>query len=363
MTARLFLAHTPLHILYSLSLIRAEPGPPPLLAVFNDFAGAGCAVGGLAGLLPAPGRAILLPGALDAPPLPPPIGRLTAHLPLIAAARRARRLLAGAPLDAVYLFNDMRPDVQQIAAEARRRNPACRVCAIEDGAAAYVDRQPPERLPARRLPALFPLVYGRGFERLEGMGRFSLLQAAYLTFPAHANAALRRLPARALPRPAFSPAELEALIGLFAPAEAAPGRDWPSQAALICVPHSSGLTPALLANLRALIRAWQARGWEVLLKAHPREREDPARLLASVEGARVLAQAIPAELIVARLGPALRAVASGPSSVLHTTRWLNPAADAWLVSVEGAPLPAELARFLAAIGVRTLAAGDAGGDG
>jgi len=110
--------------------------------------------------------------------------------------------------------------------------------------------------------------------------------------------------------------------------------------------------------LRAALRAPDLLGPLV-----ERVGEDPARLLASVEGARVLARAIPAELIVARLGPALRAVASGPSSVLHTTRWLNPAADAWLVSVEGAPLPAELARFLAAIGVRTLAAGDAGGDG
>lgn len=354
MAIRLFLAHTPLHILYSLSLIRAEPGPPPWLAMFNDFEGAGRTVDGLAGLLPAPGRAILLPGAQDAPRLPNPLRRLTAHLPLIAAVRRVRRLLAAHSLQAAYLFNDMRPDVQQIAAEARQGNPDCRLYAIEDGTAAYVDRQPPERTHARRLTALFPLVYGQSFERLESMGSFSRLQAAYLTFPEYASAALQRLPRYALPRPIFSPQELEALIGLFAPPEGSLF-DWQglSRAALICVPHSSGLTAALLANLRSLIRVWREQGWEVLLKAHPREQEDPARLLVAGERIRVLARTIPAELIVARLGSALCAVASGPSSVLHTTRWLNPAAEVWLISAEDAPPPPELARFLAAIGVWT----------
>lgn len=353
MTIRLFLAHTPLHILYSLSLIRAEPGPPPWLAVFNDFEGARRVVDGLVGLLPTAGRTILLPGAQDAPRLPRPLRRLTAHLPLIAAVRRARRLLSAHPPQAAYLFNDMRPDVQQIAADACRRSPGCRVYAVEDGAAAYVDRQPPERTHARRLTALFPLVYGRSFERLEGMGGFSLLQAAYLTFPEYAGAALRRLPCYALPRPAFSPQELEALISLFTPPEDGLF-DWQglSRPALICVPHSSGLTPALLVNLRGLIQAWEERGWEVLLKAHPREQEDLARLLAAGEDVRVLARTIPAELIVARLGSALGAVASGPSSVLHTTRWLNSTAEAWLISAEDAPFPPELARFLAAIGVR-----------
>lgn len=359
MTIRLFLAHTPLHILYSLSLIRAEPGPSPWLAVFNDFEGARRAVDGLAGLLPASGRTILLPGAQDAPRLPHPLRRLTAHLPLIAAVRRARHLLATHPPQTVYLFNDMRPDVQQIAVDALRRSPGCRLYAVEDGAAAYVDRQPPERTHARRLTALFPLVYGRGFERLEGMGGFSLLQAAYLTFPEHANAALRRLPRHALPRPVFTPPELDALIGLFAPPEDGLF-DWQglSRPALICVPHSSALTPALLANLHGLIRAWEGQGWQVLLKAHPREQEDLARLLTAGEDVRVLVRTIPAELIIARLGSALRAVASGPSSVLHTTRWLNPAAEAWLISAEDAPFPPELARFLAAIGVRMPASED-----
>lgn len=359
MTIRLFLAHTPLHILYSLSLIRAEPGPPPWLAVFNDFEGAGRTVDGLAGLLPAPGRAILLPGAQDAPRLPYPLRRLTAHLPLLTAVRHARRLLATHPPQAVYLFNDMRPDVQQIAAETLQHSPACRLYAIEDGLAAYVDRQPPERTHARRLTALFPLVYGRRFERLESMGSFSLLQAAYLTFPEHAGAALRRLPCYALPRPAFSPQEVEALIGLFTPPEGgSSGWQELTRAALICVPHSSGLTPALLASLRGLIRAWREQDREVLLKAHPRDQQDPVRLLAAEEGIHVLVRAIPAELIVARLGTALGAVASGPSSVLHTTRWLNPAAEAWLVGAEDAPLPAELARFLTAIGVRMVGSED-----
>ncbi len=358
-----FLTHTPLHIFYSLCLIRAEPDTQPLIAVFNDFEGAGRVANGLADLLPVPGRAILLPGALDAPRLPGPVRRLTNHLPLIAAARRARRLLTAIPPDTVYLFNDMRPDIQQIAAEARQCNPACRVWAVEDGMATYLDRQPAEHTHAKRLTALFPLIYGRGFERLEIMGGFSLLQAACLTFPEHANTVLRRLPGHALPRPAFSMAELDALIRLFA----GPGEeDWAAwggeaQAALIGIPHSLGLTPALQADLRALIRAWQAQDWTVLLKAHPREQDDPARLLAGSKNVRVLARTIPAELIVARLGPALRAVASGLSSMLYTTRWLNPAVDVWLVGAEDVPLPAELARFLAAIGVRTWTEGNTSG--
>ncbi len=367
---RVFLVHSPLHVLFTLGLIQAAPERPALVLLFDDFPGARRLAPGLddllkttgllgtAGLLPQPQIAVL-PGVYSYPRtlghpawrrLPP--ARLTNHLPLILAARRALRLTRPLEIDWVGVFSDLRPDVQQIAGGLKARHPGCRVAYVEHGTTAYIDTLPPRHLAAKRAPWAFRLVYGPHFQQATGVGQFAALDEAYLLFPEHANAALRRLPRHPLPPLRLTPADLGGLFPLPAPespAAAAP------QVALFLPPLARNTTPAMLAAFQAAIARCAAEDVLPLLKLHPREARP--ELFAFTDVVR-LDQAAPSEVVVSWLGPRLRRVISGGfSTALYTARWLNPEAEAVLLTLPDAFTPREMLRLYRALGVSVQEAG------
>ena len=346
MTFRVFLPHGPLHVLFVLSLIQAEPEQPALILLFADIPDWARLAAGLRDLLPAPHRVQVLPGRFSYPHtlqhpayrrLPP--ARLTDHLPLVLAVRRALAFTHDLPVDQVLVFNDMRPDVQQIAARLKARH-ACSVTYVEDGTAAYVDTLPARTLHAKRLGWAFRLVYGRHFQRVSSQGQFAALDSGCLLFPEYANRALSRLPLTPLPPLTSTPDTLRHLFAL--PAASAPASA-AAQVALICPPRSRSISPALRDHYDTAIRRCAAQGLTPLLKLHPRE-EYPH--VFGGQGAIRLEASIPSEAVVAWLGPRLhRLVSGGISTTLHTTRWLNPAAEIVLLHAAGEVLPPGLEKL------------------
>ncbi|MBN2470833.1 MAG: hypothetical protein JXN59_08925 [Anaerolineae bacterium] len=359
MPYRVFLAHTPLHLLLTLSLIQTAPECPALVLLYEDFPGAARLITGLRELWPAPHRVNLLPGTHSYPRTLQhpayqrlPLARLTNHLPPILAARRALRLTRPFAIDWVGVFSDLRPDVQQIAGGLKARHPGCRVAYVEHGTTPYIDTLAPEFLGGKRAAWAFRLVYGPHFQQVTGTGQFAALDEAHLIYPAHANAALRRLPCHPLLPPRIPPDELRGLFPL--PPPESPAASAP-RVALVLPPRARTLSSATFAQLQAAITRCAADGLTPLLKLHPREME-PERF--RMEGVIVLDRATPSEIVVSWLGPRLaRVISVGNSTALYTARWLNPAAEAVLFLLPDVPVPPEMLRLYRALGVTMQAVG------
>jgi hypothetical protein len=351
MAYQVALALTPLHILNSLSLMTGADSSPALVFVIEEFATARQVSAGLGAFMPAGSRVVLLPGSetlrrhVPAALRRPPLSYVTGQIPGVLASLRARRTARRLPVERVLVCADIHPYLQQIAGAIRDRNPGCRIVAVEDGAASYIDELPPALRMAGRFPGLFRRVYGRHFAPQTGLGQFPLLDEAHLLYPEHANAALRRLPLHPLPPLDFPPAQLDALIALFGGDPAAVQTN--GAATLICLPHPRVMRPALLERFRAAAAGYAAAGLTVFVKAHPRAAPDS---LPALEG-QWIAGAVPAELIAARLGSRLRVVISGYSTILYTVRRLSPDAQAVLVQDPAIPIPAEVLALYRAVGV------------
>lgn len=351
MATRVFLAHTPLHILFSLSLIQQAGGTPAHLLVSEDFAAARRVVAGLPALLPPPHRVHLLPGKASFPGLQRlPLTQLTNHLPLLIAARRGCALTRPLSIERVHIFNDLRPDMQHIAGCIKARQPDCRIIYVEDGASSYVDTLQPWLRGGKRFRRLFRLVYGPHVQPGTSLGQFRLLEAATVIHPDHANHALRRLPLTPLPAPGLDRDGWATLSGVFGGAP--PRLDDSAPVTLLCLPHSLMMTPALLDRFRRVGADYAARGMTVLVKLHPRETEDAAVMLDNAAFIPV-DRAVPAEILVAWLGSRLHAVVSGYSTILYTAGWLSPGVRAVLLEDAGVPFPPELMALLRAVGVTT----------
>ncbi|GAB4574268.1 MAG: hypothetical protein Kow0077_19910 [Anaerolineae bacterium] len=348
-----FLAHTPLHLLFTLSLVRDVDFQPAHVILVEDWPGVSAIASRLPDLLPPDSRVSVLPGA--ATPRPRwlrryPVSRLANHLPLVQAVRRARQLLAGQDVRRVCLFIDHRPDVQQIAGAVKAANPGCRIAYVEDGASAYVNELPPQHRLAKRFPLAFRLVYGRYFEQVCGQGQFSLLDEAYLLYPSLASRALSRLPVHRIPPLSLTSQEVDQLLRLF-------GSDTPrlppdQPVVFVALPLSLVVTPALEARLGEVLAGYAAAGSTLLFKPHPRETR-PWAAQPRLAGSSIwLNPAVPGEVVLAWLGGRLQAVVSGLSSMLYTARWFNPAASAVLVDVPDVMIPPEVARVFQAAGVQ-----------
>jgi hypothetical protein len=281
----------------------------------------------------------------------------TMQLPDAAGPRPARervnaRWLAG--LDdfirskRVFVFNDLKPDVQLLCRRASGRG-AQTFCA-EDGGAVYssLSWASPWPLHLRRI-----VRFGQWIENLTASGSSRYVQVCLALHPDLVRPELQRKPVWALQQSALPDLLASSWIGEFLSHYQMP------RAALACdelYALARGRTEEVRKRLRGRlseeIRASRHAGRDCVVKYHPQEPED--FLGAAALGARLLPTDIPAELVYLASGERLRRVIGDAGTTLLTARWLAPQAEVFsALNLSGRDDP-WYARTLDRLGVQRL---------
>jgi len=333
-SARLFIASTPMVALACAGAARAQPGRSRLVLI-EDFDLAGQLEDLLRAWRDNPFEAILrLPGRHTERELGAPDSghglRYFLYRARVKRSLRHRTLQAIAGLDAdlrpdeVWLANDRKPETQlalHLASE-RAGRPVGRY--LDDGLYSYLGdvRQRPV---TRRLDAFTKrLAYGRWWQRAAHAGTTRWIAEAWLAFPGEGTpyppARRRHLPPDWFDNPAMCRLALLAArrFGLRR-------RELARVGLVLVLPHSNQLraNPDLPARLRARIDRARSEGQQVAVKYHPREHgADPAGLL---EGgvALKLPPLLPLELLLPLLPDGSVLLGEG-STALLAARWLRP---------------------------------------
>jgi hypothetical protein len=333
-TARLFIASTPMIALACAGAALAHPGRSRLLLI-EDFDLAGRLQDLLEGWRDNPFEAIMrLPGRHTEHVMGARDGgsgvRHFLHRLRVKRALRRQTLTEIEKIDAslrpdeVWLGNDRKPETQLALhrASQRARQPVGRY--LDDGLYSYLGdvRQRPL---VRRIDAFVKrLGYGRWWQRADHAGTTSWIREAWLVFideetpyPPHLR--------RALPRHWYDGRPI-CRLGLQAARAFGLDRRALSKVGLVLVlPHSNQLRAnhGLLQRLRDRVRDECGRGRQVAVKYHPREIDpDPAGLLRDGT-VRALPTLLPLELILPLLPPGVALLGEG-STALLAARWLRP---------------------------------------
>jgi hypothetical protein len=334
MDYNVFLAHTPLHVLYTYHLLHTqEDGIPALICLSHDFEAAPVLAARLRQHLPQRHRVMLLPG-IHARPDWGPFTKLTNHLPLLAALQRTRAALRAIRVRSVFVFNDTRPEVQAIMALAKHRSGAS-LQYVEDGVAAYITHaDSPLRA---RVAWLQRVLYTSDFYPSVTHGMHPLLDGAILTFPDLAHTGLKRLPLAPIPPVDPAAPHIWKLFDIFGFSWTMNTGDRP--AALVCLVPFARLTQDFRALLERVIADCRRVGLRVLVKQHPRDEASPPDL---GEDVIFIDKGVPAELVCLRLGRQLRRLYAEYSTILLTSGWLIPGIERLYLDYQPMP-PARLA--------------------
>lgn len=327
MGADVYIIYTPLHLLYTLSLIRANERHAYVMLV-HSFQTAPQVLYRMGNLLPDT-QFDLLPGQLShwghiattaahsQNRLLRLISKLLNHIPIVQAMWKARKKLRGIKLDRLFIFNDIRPEAQALMETALKCH--AEVWLVEDGIGAYLNTPQLSQL-RQRMVWLQRLIYGRGFHALGTIGSHPAIQQAIVLYPEAANKALMRIPRHSMP-PFDLRDDMQQLMHVFAPDEAI---DWASfgQCVLICLPlyHHTAEPEAFRQAVERIIAMHQAQEITVLVKYHPRE----IVFHFNTSGVHVVNHTIPAELVCAALEKQLIKIYAEMSSILLTAGWVNP---------------------------------------
>jgi len=254
----------------------------------------------------------------------------TTQLPYAGGSRPARERANGRSLtvldaavraERVFIFNDLKPDVQLLCRRARTRG-AQTFCA-EDGGAAYssLSWASPWRLHWRRV-----VRFGPWIENLSASGSSRHVQVCLALHPSLVRPELQRKPVWALQRSVLPDILASSWISQFL------AHYRLSREALACdelYALARGRTEKVREQLRRRlgeeIRAARQAGRDCVVKYHPQEPED--FLGAEALGARVLPADIPAELVYLASGERLRRVIGDAGTTLLSARWLAPQAQ------------------------------------
>lgn len=326
---RVFIVHTPLHILHTLSLIKDNP-KPSYVFIMEDFSSAKSLLKHLPCLLDHESNVKLLPGRVSIHGIlqnpiikrSPLLLKFVQHVPLIRSMGMVRSYLRRIQADQLFVFNDTRPDIQNIIGFLKKQG--CQhVFLVEDGIGVYMDTLLSNVLSANRMRWLFPFVYGRQFERVERLGGYSQITAGYLTFPKYANNVLHTKPLHVLPLPTLSPHELNILYHGFASTTFVPPQT-SDQMVIVGVPYSSSTTPEVMKSLSHMINVFLKQGLKVLLKPHPLELlQNPFQVVIQ-NGIQFVDKNVPIELLVLMLGKSVKAVYLEFSTAVYMIRRINP---------------------------------------
>jgi len=334
-TRALHFASTPMIALEAAAIALARPGRHRLV-VIEDFDNAGRFTDLLQRWRDCPFEAIeRLPGrytehARGGGDHPRGLARAWRRVRVKRELRR-QTLARLAALDAefkpgeVWVGNDRKVETQFALHLASRRNGGPVGHYLDDGLYTYLG-DVRTRPWVRRIDWLVKqLTYGRWWHNGAQAGTSPWIREAWLAFPERAR---DQSPLRTRRRlePGLFTTRAFARLGVLAAREFGLDRQLLSAACLVLVlPHSNqfALNAGLAQGLNALVDEVAARGLQVAIKYHPREREaDPGGLRR--EGATIdLPALLPMELLLPLLRPGTTLVGEG-STALLAAHWLRP---------------------------------------
>jgi len=334
-TRALHFASTPMIALEAAAIALAHPGRHRLV-VIEDFDNAGRFTDLLQRWRDCPFEAIeRLPGrytehARGGGDHPRGLARAWRRVRVKRELRR-QTLARLAALDAqfkpgeVWVGNDRKVETQFALHLASRRNDGPVGHYLDDGLYTYLG-DVRTRPWVRRVDWLVKqLTYGRWWHNAAQAGTSPWIREAWLAFPERARDQSPLRTRRTL-EPGLFTTRAFARLGVLAAREFGLDRQRLSAASLVLVlPHSNqfALNAGLAEGLNALVDEVAARGLQVAIKYHPREREaDPGGLRR--EGATIdLPALLPMELLLPLLRPGTTLVGEG-STALLAAHWLRP---------------------------------------
>lgn len=333
---RVFIVHTPLHVLLALSLIKKNQKPSYVFIV-EDFSNAALLSKHLPYLLDSESKVILLPGRASAHGIAlhpwvrknPLLLKFARHIPLIRSMCIVRSRLRRSRVSQLFVFNDTRPDIQNIIWSQKKRG-CHNIFLVEDGIGAYMDMLLVDVLPTNQMRWLFSFVYGRQFERIESLGGYSQITAGYLTFPEYASAVLRTKLLHELPSLVLSPHELNTLYhGFTSKTFELPQPS--DQTVLVGIPYSGSTTPEVKKFFNHTVNVLLQQRLNVLLKPHPLEPLENPVQVGTQNGLQLVDKNVPIELLVLILGKSLKSVYLEFSTAIYTIKRINPEVEVNMV--------------------------------
>ena len=351
-TTDIYLVHTPLHILFTLNLIQQDPAQSPALVfVLGDFPDSRAveervqqSLGNRHRVLHLPGSYLHTHQSVSA--------KVFRHVNGIRAFLKARHIYQTVAVKRLMVFNDTRSEIQAIIHDLRGREVE-RVLYIEDGLAAYY------RSHQRRNPksALLLRILYRGAEPIMTHGAYSGTDEAILLHPDFANQSLQKKPRTQMPRFVLNTEQIKLLINVFGglPANVEDALMEFENGVLICLPNSDVFgAPRSMARWIDQIITQYGNQTAIYLKYHPRESKEHNLQLSINKRVFVIPRLIPAELICALAGSRLSAVYAEASSILVTSRWMNPDVEAYSANWSGVKLPSELMDLFSRLGIHSI---------
>ena len=230
-----------------------------------------------------------------------------------------RELLRQVRPQRLFLFNDTAPARQALCREAQRAG--VRTAYVEDGACAYSSWSfaRPWRQHLRQALARPWL------RNPQAIGATPWLGETYALYPEWVRPELRRRPVHPLPAHTATLAAMGWVDNYIGRLGVAPED---LQCEMLCTPGYSRAARrprALREVLRAQIAAGRDAGLDVVVKYHPRQRDD--FLDAAALGARTLPASAPVELVYLRSAAQLQRVCGDIGTSLMTARWIAPGAQ------------------------------------
>ena len=246
----------------------------------------------------------------------------------------------------LFLFNDTAPARQALCRAGQRAG--VRTAYVEDGACAYSSWSF-----ARPWRQYLRQALGRPWLRNpRAIGATPWLDESHALYPQWVRPELRRRPVHTLPAQAGTLATMGWVDDYLSRLGVVPGD---LRCEMLCTPGYSRAArrpSALREVLRGQIEAGRAAGLDVVVKYHPRQRDD--FLDAAMLGARTLPSSVPVELAYLRSAGHLQRVCGDIGTSLMTARWIAPRAQVVSAMHPAGYRDAHFAATLRALGVELL---------
>ncbi|MBC6956420.1 MAG: hypothetical protein J5J04_17540 [Anaerolineae bacterium] len=332
-----FVAHTPLHLLYSLSIINSKSLQDFRLFVINDFSAGVAVCNEFAQVSSYADRVHLLAGryslggfvARNISPTKSRIryygAKLGSMLAQYSAKSKFIRIMKEKQIQRLYIFDDQRLDTQSLMSYVKEQNdyPHTQIVLVEDGTGVYYNSPYWQFAELKnRLNWILVALYGKNYTRVDRYGDHPLVECSIVLFPDDVNVSLKSKPVYRMPHFHLAPEQASILSRAFSLGDQFAEID---QAVLLLLSYSETLKnhEKYKGFLLDLIERHNAEGITIIAKYHPREVHDD---YLNLYGSKVIFEdkTVPAELICASLGNRLLAIYSDYSSALLTSGWINP---------------------------------------
>jgi len=334
---KLYLCHTPLHVLLSALSRPGEGQEGSFFVVVEDTPGLHRIAREF--LQPADGEFLMLPGTASTKSAKEALELQKSN------ASAVRRSISGLPVAAAAVFYDLRAEAQALLNYALEAS--AYVSCIEDGVLLYNVARPFSRSLTRRWKN--KLRFGMKWKEARFIGRHPAIDEFCCLYPSMLRSDLRSKPYRELPHMLESSFR-ERFLALYGN----PRYDEPFGVVVLPHPEADVSRNDLHRFIELSNSHCQSRGIEPIFKLHPRDVTTREILSNTHPGARFVSQEYPVELVL-YAEPHARLITGVRTSALHVTRALHRNVECFYYEPGTADSAArEWRSFFTRIGVRLL---------